>query len=1029
MDSLEFTPILLGAQANLALFLVGIGLSIAVNLLFRKKLPGPVKDTNQTTQVDRGSYVPLVIGRARVAPLIGFISMPIKFGSFPPSGRNPLDSPEGTGQGPNVASGRYDFGIGDGGGKRQDAGNQTQDEFYYLCWHILTVGPLQHLHNVWYNGTPASRCWGYTPANHRSGSYHRQSLFFAPDSGYAVSAFLSFGTQDQDLQTTMKWDMDWVGGLGDAQLAAGTGAPLSRWPMFASVYLYSIPVGTIKQLPLIEYELSVTPMSELRGSPPVISERWEHTQGALFTSCSQSGSTDGRVGIDQAGTLFGNRVQVPVTGRPAGEWDGEWKTGDVAYFTGPLAQQWYGRNGIYVIIFEVQHDLISLGYPADNVNTKILNRQSFSNAANRLYRLTPFEEDGCNLAHALDQLLFAPYPHGSGLDRSLFDVESLEEVARIVGEDGERLAGSVLATDGQTADDVIGKILVDIGVMMSWDPLSRKYRFVPIRDGQTRALIPSELLVDEYPEINVQHEQKPTNRITFRYRQRTRNYRVSSFTFDDDGHVLEREAVRGSRIDIDTVANFTSAQKIAIRRSLESVPRHSIARLKLAGAARLLIPGQPIALDDTSIIPYPLRVEAIQYDPRTSEVTVSVVQDLFANANQSSNLTNNGGAAAYDSAVSTALAALDTGEDVLRRQFVDEGGFTSKGNPNIQPAAPYVPDTATSGVAQVDFYEMPRFFSSEKRVRLLVGWIRKDDNRGPASIWLSADGDSYSKAAERIEPTSGGVLTVAVPAETSWIITDQSIVFSPIGPDVTHFGQFVTDDASWNLGRLMMKINDEIFYIKGVTAHPDGTGKFYVDSAVRARLATDRALHPVGSKVTFYVDRMARGVTDVILQPGRDVFVKVMPEQTDGDDLSNIEAQSYTVRGSIFAPLPVASLRLKNGASAVEESSNAEIRWESRSPDSPKSGAGMQGAGAPVQEGAVDEEFVLEIWDDNPETAGVVVRRVSNLTTPSYLYTPAMRSADGIGLADFWVSVFSVRSGLTSTRRVLGPIDQVAIPL
>lgn len=1023
----EVIPIL--GNANLALFLVGVGLSVAAQLIWKQKLPGPVKDNNPSTQVERGSFVPIVIGRARVAPIIGFISEPIV--------RSAATMGNGGGGGGALAGiTRYLFGVGDAGGKRQDdGGSQRITEYTYKIWHIVCVGPVQQVHQIWYNGgIPLYGQDGYTPIAHQAGDLITPTI--AIDNAVnAGNARFYWGFPDQPKATELKQAMD---------AFTNGNAPDSRWPLVCHVFWESLRVGNIKQVPLMEYEVSVVPQSQLISSSPMLPERWHHSPSLPFRRCeapTNQNQSDGRIG-QQLGGGPGNFLQTALNVQSDEFVDvsGTWRANDVVYATGPFVSQWYGRAGVYLTLHRARTQsavagnpsaILLLGYPAEELGIEILNKVSFTNGEHRVYKLERMNEDGCNLAHALDQIMFAPYPHGSGLQRELFDIESLEEIGRRVDRDNENLPGSLVISNGEDAQAVVSRLLQDMGVMLTWDPILRKMRFFPVRDGQTQAVIPSRMFSNPYPEISSLHEgSHKKDRITFSYRQRTRNYRNGTFKFDDDGRAIEVDAYRGQRVDIQTVANYRAAQRIAVRRSLEVIPRHSIAELPLLGAARLLFAGRPIRVDDTSIVRFPLRVDALRYSVKSGKVTVKVFQDLFAHSNQSDNLTNHGGAADEAEAIEAALAAVEgEGEAFESREFTDQGGFRPE-----RLVAPSDQEQDYPVALQMDFYELPRYYASEpQKVRLLLGWIRANNNIGPANVYLSPDDQSYTLVAQNVEPTTGGTLATTIAADDPWVITDSSVVVTPVGPDLSYLGSFVSDDTSWNLGRLMMKVNDEIFYVKGVAAHPDGSGNFYVDSVKRARLGTSRAAHQIGDKVTFMIDRMVRGIADVLLQPGRTVYVKTAPTVNDselnGADLSVVSAETYVVQGAVYRPMDPAALRLENGASGVEESSDAVFKWNYRNPNGVKSGAGMQGAGDPVQDAGVDGEFVFEVWDSDPDVAGTVIRQVTDLTSPTYTYTRADRTADGLGSDPFYVSVYGVRAGFKSNRIKLGLIDQYTLPL
>ena len=85
---------------------------------------------------------------------------------------------------------------------------------------------------------------------------------------------------------------------------------------------------------------------------------------------------------------------------------------------------------------------------------------------------------GVNPAHALAELLFAPYPHGAGFDPDEWDISALNAFA----EEAESLGVpcSVLASDGEELQTMVAQLMQDHGLLLRWN---------------TRAQVDSDLLI------------------------------------------------------------------------------------------------------------------------------------------------------------------------------------------------------------------------------------------------------------------------------------------------------------------------------------------------------------------------------------------------------------------------------------------------------------------------------------------------------------------------------------------------------
>jgi hypothetical protein len=962
------------ASATVAMFAIGIGLSVLSHLIFRQKVPAAIKDENSDTVVSRGGYVPRVIGRHRVAPVIGYISEPILIGS----------APEANGNGGNAL-------IGSGvGGKRQNAGGTSEQTWAYHVWHIVCVGPVARLHGIWANGSvDVWSTLGYDPRNTPSGT----QIFPLRGSAPAASGRVYWGESDQpiDPQSTNLLQVS------------------SNWPLVMHVWWSNAVqgpgffVGNIKQLPLIEYEVSCVPQSILQESPPWLLARARQGSSALSATVNVSSIVTGPIGTRRFLTANGGF-----------DGPGTWKAGDIALLVGPVATTMFGTDRVLFYVWKSDslqvangQSLIYVGPEATRLGAQVLTQAAVSTATSKIYRLEQLDDDGANLAHMLAELMFASYPYGCGAPVEDFDIASLEAIGRLVDRDREDLSGSIRIQGGEFLDAHIGALMQDLGLFLVQSSTTGLLEFVPIRSDQPLVTIPRELLSNPHPAIQSSHEEKQVDRVSFSFSQRTRNYRSSTFEDGNDGSMVALEAVHEKNVEIRSVTDSASALKIAIRRALEELPTHAVVNLEVQGLTRLLSPGRRVKIANNEVVPFNMRVDTVELNVLTGRVQVTCIQDVFADSGEAELITSFGGAEGLVEFLDDVLPE-GPGSDYQLPEKVEQRGFPV-GRVDGEPAS-------TPEDTLVVFYELPRWTLADRRIRVVLARVRASEDSELAKVFISSDDVTYTLVDENVPFTTGGTLAEDLSAD-GWILADDAIVINAVGPDAAILGGYVADDTSWALGRLSMLIDEELFYVKGLTAI--GGGQYTVDSPLRGRMATKRAEHLTGANVVFLVDRMVKGLTDVILQPNRTVYFKVQPRSRLGEtDIGLLTVHELQVQGKLYAPAPVACLRIPEGyVDFYPKDEDIPFVWAYGNGDSLRTGAGAQGAGDPVFNAPVEGTFVLEIHDTDPLLGGSsVLRRVDDLQTASYVYAASDRYVDFSSSEpdEFWVKLYAVKSGFAS---------------
>ena len=194
----------------------GFAISALSAYLSYKRNKAIVKDDNPNTAVERGAWLPAVIGRRRLGPRVLWVENGGAGVSF-------------YGPGPTTA-----------GGKR---GARRGGNYRARVWHGLCIGPASRIRRIWFNGKVVSD-GDINPDYVPSGSSFQIG---------GVGTFrVYWGERDQP---------------ADPLLTAAFGFA-SGFPYMCSVVWDSMELGTVPQHPLVEYEVEVQAhASELKQSP------------------------------------------------------------------------------------------------------------------------------------------------------------------------------------------------------------------------------------------------------------------------------------------------------------------------------------------------------------------------------------------------------------------------------------------------------------------------------------------------------------------------------------------------------------------------------------------------------------------------------------------------------------------------------------------------------------------------------------------------------------------------------------------
>jgi hypothetical protein len=213
-----------GGEIAVLLILTAVSLaaSLATSFLLKPKLSTGgsklrIEDTPSTTAT-RGSYIPVLIGRRRIGPIIGWV---------------------GNRRAPGTLA------AGKGGRKRRRAnsslvirsGGPVESAAHWLC-----IGPADHIHQIYINGkasllNPISRLGSVSMP---SGTTITLPNAAAP-TFFSATFKIYWGEEDQPINT----ELGVITQLGVS----------SRWPLVCYVYWTAFDLGATARWPIIEYEV------------------------------------------------------------------------------------------------------------------------------------------------------------------------------------------------------------------------------------------------------------------------------------------------------------------------------------------------------------------------------------------------------------------------------------------------------------------------------------------------------------------------------------------------------------------------------------------------------------------------------------------------------------------------------------------------------------------------------------------------------------------------------------------------------
>jgi len=585
------------------------------------------------------------------------------------------------------------------------------------------------------------------------------------------------------------------------------------------------------------------------------------------------------------------------------------------------------------------------------------------------------ETDGANIAHVIGELLFADFPLGLQLDPDhlveKWDTDSLEDLG-VEAETNEWRA-AVLGSQGETAEALLGSMLQDHGTMLPIDTATGNLLFQRVRfpSGSLPAFV-EDIYADRLPEIETVHGEHPVDRLIFSFSDRENSYGDMTIAVDEDGQAAYMEHQRSRKVPIVSTTLFATAASLSELRSPEELAPGAQFRLDASREARDLLPGDAITAEGFDEI---LRVLSVEVDPLSERVQLKVIPDFYG-VPLSDFQTGQGGTPGtpQDPEQDEAFTWLEIPEQLLGTTF---------------PATQYI----------------------------MVPRIRANSETSFSSIHISRDDVTYTLAVNDLNVQTGGTTTEALAADGP-SYEDQSIEFSELGPDNSTVSDYSADLTSWGLGKQLAVIVSsagvEICIVQKTTIVSGTTRR--LDGLARACYDTRKLAHPIGSTVYIIDASAVTEITDALLEPTEDLWVKSQPGTSGGQvNLSAVGPAGGEIIGKGQVPIAPDYVHVRapyKNVPAFQTGDDITVSW-AISTGTKQTGAGGQSAGVAVGSPTIPGTVQIELL-----TTGDVVQSTisvdANVVSEYEITNAALVAAFGVEPSAFKVRVTHIANSYSS---------------
>lgn len=971
------------ADGGVTFLVIGVLLAAAAALSRKQPGSGIVSDDRPDNLASRGTFITRVVGRRRVGP---------SFCWLPP---DPPTSSSAVGEGP--------FGVGPSGAGKGTGATPGGQTFREDGLHVICVGPAAAIHGIRQNG---KEILGFTitPESHPSGT--------VVDTQGQGSFKIFWGFPDDPV----------ISELG----AASNHGVATRYPYTTKVLWQPKELGGTRQWPRLLYEVEVWPQhSTLPSEPAMMPDKaddalpvWPDPLGVPGERMAfrvhdlnlPANLDSGQIVV----TLWANEYYGPASQRyvdsrvadssflfqggsvlafydtgesfepdnvvdpsPPLRYDlssvgGDTGTGDPVYYFIESAVyepsvyadgRWRGVLIFRAGLGNVPYVPVRLGRVKVTLRRLAQGRIEIAEAGVGVipnprgeFFARPVQSisvDGCNYAHLIEELMFAPWPHGSEKKRELYDLQSLDYISRRLGLtgtdgfEGEALRADVEMRDGEDLKSVLGRLMQDAGIFLSLNPSTGKFRFRLIREEEPIEIDDSALL-SPLPEITNVISGRAPSRAAFLFNNRDRNYRQDPLVLDDDGQAQILETQRTESNDISTTTSLDTAAKIAPRRQAEIYAQGTALKLPLSRDCRLLSAG------DTVNIPLlelraPLRITGIKRDPLTSAIEAAAVVDH------------------YSAGFSTGLSVLGGGE------------IPERDDP------PAVPLSVPHDIA-VAIFELPRILApTAASARIIVARARSSAAVSGAIVYGSRDGISYDPLQATGTYWTCVQLTEELPASASFELEDGPTGVA-LGPDIDSIESLTTVPHLWRAGRQVAIFEDgsgavEITFLRDISI---GAEDVTLEGVLRARLGTHRRTWPEGTRVWITRSHLLEQISNALLQPGYDLYVKTQPFSSSSAaqlETAPVVQLPSVLQGDTLRYAPVEALRTGNILDGWHAGGDIVLEWCYQNYDTLTAAAGLQDAGKLMVFGPVVGQFRVRLRDSVSDDVKLEMFLTSSLAT------------------------------------------------
>ncbi len=228
---------------------------------------------------------------------------------------------------------------------------------------------------------------------------------------------------------------------------------------------------------------------------------------------------------------------------------------------------------------------------------------------------------GWNPALCIIILLMEQAPIGCAIPNCRVDFASFSAVGNTLSIEG--IAANILIQDGQTAENVIGGILEDIGGMLY--EVNGKIGIRLVRTVASPTPIDDSVMLPPYEEIDRFHRVTQADQVVFTYANQNRDFAGDIVNIEDDGASETGTRRRQRRVALTIATTEAVAWKIANRRIQENFAPFAKYGIKFMRDFKAMLPGDVVrhpVLGD-------LRLIETRFDATSATTDAQFVQDVY----------------------------------------------------------------------------------------------------------------------------------------------------------------------------------------------------------------------------------------------------------------------------------------------------------------------------------------------------------------------------------------------------------------